>query len=24
MHVVWRGNDAPQAPDRLAALATGH
>ncbi len=24
MHIVWRGNDAPQAPDRLAALATGH
>src|SRR6476646_758229 len=24
MHVVWRGNDVPQAPDRLAALATGH
>jgi hypothetical protein len=24
MHVVWRGHAAPQAPDRLAALATGH
>ena len=24
MHVVWRGNDAPQEPAELAALATGH
>jgi 2-polyprenyl-6-methoxyphenol hydroxylase-like FAD-dependent oxidoreductase len=24
MHIVWRGNDAPQAPEKLAALATGH
>ena len=24
MHVVWRGNDAPREPDKLAALATGH
>jgi hypothetical protein len=24
MHVVWRGNDAPREPERLAALATGH
>jgi 2-polyprenyl-6-methoxyphenol hydroxylase-like FAD-dependent oxidoreductase len=24
MHIVWRGHAAPQAPDRLAALATGH
>jgi hypothetical protein len=24
MHVAWRGNEAPQQPQRLAALATGH
>jgi hypothetical protein len=24
MHVVWRGNDAPTQPEKLAALATGH
>jgi 2-polyprenyl-6-methoxyphenol hydroxylase-like FAD-dependent oxidoreductase len=24
MHVVWRGNKAPEAPNRLAATATGH
>jgi 2-polyprenyl-6-methoxyphenol hydroxylase-like FAD-dependent oxidoreductase len=24
MHVVWRGNDAPNEPEKLAALATGH
>ncbi len=24
MHVVWRGNDAPPEPAKLAALATGH
>jgi 2-polyprenyl-6-methoxyphenol hydroxylase-like FAD-dependent oxidoreductase len=24
LHVVWRGNDAPRAPEKLAALATGH
>jgi hypothetical protein len=24
MHVVWRGNDAPAEPAKLAALATGH
>jgi 2-polyprenyl-6-methoxyphenol hydroxylase-like FAD-dependent oxidoreductase len=24
MHVVWRGNAMPDAPDRLAAMATGH
>src|SRR6266508_1178735 len=24
MHVVWRGNEAPAEPERLAALATGH
>jgi 2-polyprenyl-6-methoxyphenol hydroxylase-like FAD-dependent oxidoreductase len=24
MHVVWRGNDAPREPDKLAALATGY
>ena len=24
MHVVWRGNSAPDEPDRLAAVATGH
>lgn len=24
MHVVWRGNAPPDAPDRLAAMATGH
>jgi 2-polyprenyl-6-methoxyphenol hydroxylase-like FAD-dependent oxidoreductase len=24
LHVVWRGHAAPQAPDKLAALATGH
>jgi len=24
MHVVWRGNDAPSEPEKLAALATGH
>jgi len=24
MHVVWRGNDAPREPAKLAALATGH
>ena len=24
LHVVWRGNDAPQEPEKLAALATGH
>lgn len=23
MHVVWRGNDAPRQPEKLAALATG-
>jgi hypothetical protein len=24
MHVVWRGNAAPEEPDRLARIATGH
>lgn len=24
MHIVWRGNRAPDEPERLAALATGH
>jgi len=24
MHVVWRGNSAPEQPERLAAMATGH
>jgi 2-polyprenyl-6-methoxyphenol hydroxylase-like FAD-dependent oxidoreductase len=24
MHVVWRGNDAPREPQKLAGLATGH
>jgi 2-polyprenyl-6-methoxyphenol hydroxylase-like FAD-dependent oxidoreductase len=24
LHVVWRGHAAPQEPDKLAALATGH
>jgi hypothetical protein len=24
MHVVWRGNDAPAEPAKLAAMATGH
>ncbi len=24
MHIVWRGNSAPDDPQRLAALATGH
>ena len=24
LHVVWRGNAAPDDPDRLAAIATGH
>jgi 2-polyprenyl-6-methoxyphenol hydroxylase-like FAD-dependent oxidoreductase len=24
MHVVWRGNAAPQEPDQLARIATGH
>jgi FAD binding domain/Aromatic-ring hydroxylase, C-terminal len=24
MHVVWRGNDVPREPDKLAALVTGH
>jgi 2-polyprenyl-6-methoxyphenol hydroxylase-like FAD-dependent oxidoreductase len=24
LHVVWRGNDAPQESEKLAALATGH
>jgi hypothetical protein len=24
MHVVWRDNDAPAEPAKLAALATGH
>jgi hypothetical protein len=24
MHVVWRGNRAPESPNQLAALATGH
>jgi hypothetical protein len=24
MHVAWRGNVAPSAPEELAALATGH
>jgi hypothetical protein len=24
MHVVWRGNQAPTAPNQLAAVATGH
>ena len=24
MHVVWRGNNAPAEPTKLAALATGH
>ncbi len=24
MHIVWRGNQAPTAPNQLAAVATGH
>jgi hypothetical protein len=24
MHIVWRGNRLPDAPEKLAALATGH
>jgi 2-polyprenyl-6-methoxyphenol hydroxylase-like FAD-dependent oxidoreductase len=24
LHVVWRGNAAPEDPDRIAAVATGH
>jgi 2-polyprenyl-6-methoxyphenol hydroxylase-like FAD-dependent oxidoreductase len=24
LHVVWRGNSAPDEPERLAAIATGH
>ena len=24
LHVVWRGNQLPEDPARLAALATGH
>jgi hypothetical protein len=24
MHVAWRGNTAPEKPERLAAMATGH
>jgi 2-polyprenyl-6-methoxyphenol hydroxylase-like FAD-dependent oxidoreductase len=24
MHIVWRGQDAPEEPQRLAAVATGH
>ncbi len=24
LHIAWRGNGAPEAPDRLAAMATGH
>jgi hypothetical protein len=24
LHVVWRGNVAPEEPERLAAIATGH
>jgi 2-polyprenyl-6-methoxyphenol hydroxylase-like FAD-dependent oxidoreductase len=24
MHVVWRGNEPPQDPQKLAAMATGH
>ena len=24
MHVVWRGNAAPEDPERVAAIATGH
>ena len=24
LHVAWRGNRAPEAPDRLAARITGH
>jgi 2-polyprenyl-6-methoxyphenol hydroxylase-like FAD-dependent oxidoreductase len=24
MHVVWRGDEAPSEPEKLAALATGH
>jgi 2-polyprenyl-6-methoxyphenol hydroxylase-like FAD-dependent oxidoreductase len=24
MHIVWRGQQAPQEPERLAAIATGH
>ena len=24
MHIVWRGQQAPQEPQRLAAIATGH
>ena len=24
MHIVWRGNRAPEAPERIAAIATGH
>ncbi len=24
LHVAWRGNEAPRAPERLAAMVTGH
>jgi aromatic ring hydroxylase-like protein len=24
LHVVWRGNAAPEDPARIAAIATGH
>jgi hypothetical protein len=24
MHIVWRGTQAPDDPQRLAAMATGH
>jgi hypothetical protein len=24
LHVAWRGNAAPEDPDRIAAIATGH
>jgi hypothetical protein len=24
LHVVWRGNAAPEDPARVAAVATGH
>ena len=24
MHVVWRGNKAPESPNQIAAVATGH
>jgi len=24
MHVVWRGNAAPEDPAEVAAIATGH